>query len=160
MDRAAAAAPAAAACGGYERQAAATLVVLGVAYAAYARAWKSLARAAARAESEQLAKKPREFTRAQLRRYDGSSAWRPLLLAIKGMVLDVTTGEDYYGPQGPYRRMAGRDASYAFATLSLKEEDMHDDVDSLGAEKLKVLDDWHEKLAKKYPYVGRITYAS
>ena len=82
MDRAAAAAPAAAACGGYERQAAATLVVLGVAYAAYARAWKSLARAAARAESEQLAKKPREFTRAQLRRYDGSSAWRPLLLAI------------------------------------------------------------------------------
>ena len=135
-------------------------MVLAVAYAAYARAWKSLALAAARAEAERLREKPREFTRAQLRRYDGGSAWRPLLLAIKGMVLDVTAGEEYYGPQGPYRRMAGRDASYAFAMLSLKEEDMHDDVDGLGADRLKILDDWHEKLSKKYPYVGRVTYAS
>ena len=41
--------------------------------------------------------------------YDGSSAKHPLLLALKGRVLDVRKGDDYYGPGGPYCQLAGRD---------------------------------------------------
>ena len=50
------------------------------------------------------------LSRCRLRAYDGHDKSRPLLLAIKGRVLNVTTGEDYYGLDGPYKVMAGRDA--------------------------------------------------
>ena len=35
-------------------------------------------------------------------------------------MLDVSSGDEYYGPEGPYQLMAGKDASYAFAMMSLK----------------------------------------
>ena len=38
-------------------------------------------------------------------------------------MLDVSSGVDFYGPEGPYQLMAGKDASYAFAMMSLKAED-------------------------------------
>lgn len=44
--------------------------------------------------------------------YDGRNKSRPLLLAIKGRVLDVSTGEEFYGVDGPYHKMAGRDARF------------------------------------------------
>ena len=40
-------------------------------------------------------------------------------------MLDVSAGAEYYGPEGPYQLMAGKDASYAFAMMSLKAEDAH-----------------------------------
>lgn len=46
----------------------------------------------------------------RLRPYDGKDPRHPLLLAIKGRVLDVREGSEYYGPSGPYKVMAGRDA--------------------------------------------------
>ena len=94
--------------------------------------------------------------RGRLLRYNGSDVSRPLLLALKGRVLDVTTGEDYYGPEGPYKVMAGKDASKAFAMMSLKEEDAHADMTGVDDEHLKILDDWYDKLTKKYPTCGRV----
>ena len=90
--------------------------------------------------------------------YNGRDISRPLLLAIKGRVLDVAEGEDYYGPEGPYKIMAGRDASKAFAMMSLKEEDAHADLSGVPDEHLKILDDWYDKLTKKYPTVGRVHF--
>ena len=57
--------------------------------------------------------------------YRGRDLSKPLLLALKGRVLDVSAGSEYYGPEGPYQLMAGKDASYAFAMMSLKAEDAH-----------------------------------
>ena len=57
-------------------------------------------------------------------------------------MLDVRTGVDYYGPEGPYKIMAGGDASKAFAMMSLKAEDAHPDVTGVDADHLKILDDW------------------
>ena len=51
-------------------------------------------------------------------------------------------GEDYYGSDGPYRIMAGRDASRAFAMMSLKEEDANADMTDVPPDHLKILDDW------------------
>ena len=62
---------------------------------------------------------------SRLLRYRGCDASKPLLLALKGRVLDVSSGDEYYGPEGPYQLMAGKDASYAFAMMSLKAEDAH-----------------------------------
>lgn len=78
----------------------------------------------------------------RLRLYDGTQPQHPLLLAIKGRVLDVREGADYYGPGGPYKVMAGRDASRAFAMMSLKEEDAVADVSSVPPDHIKILDDW------------------
>ena len=71
-------------------------------------------------------------------------------------MLDVRTGVEYYGSDGPYKVMAGRDASKAFAMMSLKLEDAHDDLSGVDDEHLKILDDWYDKLTKKYPNVGNV----
>ena len=78
----------------------------------------------------------------RLRLYDGTRPEHPLLLAIKGRVLDVREGADYYGPDGPYKVMAGRDASKAFAMMSLKEDDATCDLTGVPDNHLKILDDW------------------
>ena len=64
-------------------------------------------------------------TPTRLLLYRGRDLSKPLLLALKGRVLDVSAGSEYYGPEGPYQLMAGKDASYAFAMMSLKAEDAH-----------------------------------
>jgi len=52
--------------------------------------------------------------------------------------------------------MAGCDASKAFAMMSLKQEDAHDDLAGVDEMHLKILDDWYDKLTKKYPTCGRV----
>ena len=47
--------------------------------------------------------------------------------------------------------------SKAFAMMSLKEEDAHDDLTDVDDQHIKILDDWYDKLSKKYPTVGRMT---
>ena len=64
----------------------------------------------ARKEGQKLKENPRTFTKEQLAEYDGSDPSRPLLLALKGAVVDVSNGKDFYGPMGPYAIMAGKDA--------------------------------------------------
>mmetsp|Transcript_28990 Transcript_28990/g.71178 ORF Transcript_28990/g.71178 Transcript_28990/m.71178 type:complete len:131 (+) Transcript_28990:135-527(+) len=53
---------------------------------------------------------PSVFTDAELSLYDGSDPKQPLLLALKGCVLDVSSGRDYYGPGASYNIFAGKDA--------------------------------------------------
>ncbi len=42
--------------------------------------------------------------------YNGSDPCKPLLLSLKGRVIDVSMGRDFYGPGGPYGVFAGKDA--------------------------------------------------
>ena len=41
-----------------------------------------------------------------------------ILLAINGQVFDVSSGRNFYGPNGPYGNFAGRDASRGMAKQS------------------------------------------
>ncbi|KAK7692184.1 hypothetical protein QCA50_003807 [Cerrena zonata] len=96
------------------------------------------------------------FTMEQLKEFDGSNADKPIYVAIKGTVFDVSHKKETYGPGGSYNLFAGKDASKALGKSSLKEEDASSDYSSLPPNELKVLNDWHEFFAKRYNIVGRV----
>jgi hypothetical protein len=51
----------------------------------------------------------------------GSDPTSPIYLGCRGLVYDMTSGEEFYGREGPYAQLAGRDASRALATMELFE---------------------------------------
>ncbi|KAK6927668.1 Cytochrome b5-like heme/steroid binding domain [Dillenia turbinata] len=97
-----------------------------------------------------------EFTGQDLRSYNGSDSSKPIYIAIKGRVFDVSAGKSFYGPGGAYAMFAGRDASRALAKMSKEEADISASLDGLSEKELGVLADWEKKFEAKYPVVGRI----
>ncbi|TVY35004.1 Cytochrome P450 regulator [Lachnellula subtilissima] len=65
---------------------------------------------------------PKQYTDADLARYDGSNPDLPILLAINGTIYDVSAGRKFYGPGGSYSFFAGADASRAFVTNCFTED--------------------------------------
>ncbi|XP_072962527.1 membrane steroid-binding protein 1-like [Typha angustifolia] len=97
-----------------------------------------------------------EITEEELKVYDGSDPKKPLLMAIKGQIYDVTQSRMFYGPGGPYALFAGRDASRALAKMSFEEEDLTGDISGLGPFEVEALQDWEYKFMSKYVTVGTI----
>ncbi|CAJ1947676.1 unnamed protein product [Sphenostylis stenocarpa] len=97
-----------------------------------------------------------QVTDRELRAYDGSDPNKPLLMAIKGQIYDVSTGRNFYGPGGPYAMFAGKECSRALALLSFKPEDINGNLEGLGESELTILEDWEFKFIEKYPKVGQL----
>lgn len=97
-------------------------------------------------------------TEDELRAYDGSDPKKPILIAVRGQIYDVSTGKNFYGPGGSYRMFSGKDASRALALLSFKPDDINGDLEGLDESDLAVLDDWEMKFIDKYPRVGKLLY--
>ncbi|XP_059645459.1 membrane steroid-binding protein 2-like [Cornus florida] len=97
-----------------------------------------------------------DVTEDQLRAYDGSDSSKPLLMAIKGQIYDVSRSRMFYGPGGPYALFAGRDASRALALMSFDPQDLTGNIDGLGASELEALQDWEYKFMEKYVKVGQL----
>ncbi|KAF3441494.1 hypothetical protein FNV43_RR15408 [Rhamnella rubrinervis] len=97
-----------------------------------------------------------DMTEQELRRYDGSDPDKPLLIAIKGQIYDVSSSRMFYGRGGPYAMFAGREASRALALLSFKPQDINGNLEDLGPEELQILEDWEFKFIEKYPKVGQL----
>ncbi|OAY72710.1 Membrane steroid-binding protein 2 [Ananas comosus] len=97
-----------------------------------------------------------EVTEEELRAYDGSDRMKPLLMAIKGQIYDVSQSRMFYGPGGPYALFAGRDASRALAKMSFEQKDLTGDISGLGPFELDALQDWEYKFMSKYVKVGTI----
>lgn len=100
----------------------------------------------------------RTFTLAQLKEYDGSNPTGPIYMGTAGTVFDVTSGESFYGPGGPYGVFAGRDASRGLAKMDLKSTSS--DVTDLSPSEKQTLKEWFDKFSSKYPIVGKIVDAS
>ncbi|XP_058186776.1 membrane steroid-binding protein 2-like [Rhododendron vialii] len=98
-------------------------------------------------------------TEEQLRAYDGSDPEKPLLMAIKGQIYDVSRSRMFYGPGGPYALFAGRDASRALALMSFDPKDLTGNIEGLSASELDVLQDWEYKFMEKYVKVGQLVGA-
>ncbi|PHT98798.1 Membrane steroid-binding protein 2 [Capsicum chinense] len=82
-----------------------------------------------------------DMTKEELRAYNGSDSEKPLLMAIKGKIYDVSTSKMFYGPGGSYAMFAGRDASRALAQLSFKPEDINGNLEGLSDAQLEILQD-------------------
>ena len=118
--------------------------------------------AAADEQARELRLNPQFMTHRQLRPHDGLGADSMLLLALRSsrsdraVILDVSSGADYYAPGSPYHCLTGRDCSRAFSLTSLKPEHLHADMAEATASEWTVLDEWAEKLKGKYPTVGTL----
>ncbi|KAA3455842.1 membrane steroid-binding protein 2-like [Gossypium australe] len=97
-----------------------------------------------------------EISEEELKQYDGSDPKKPLLMAIKGQIYDVSQSRMFYGPGGPYALFAGKDASRALAKMSFEEQDLTGDISGLGPFELDALQDWEYKFMSKYVKVGTI----
>ncbi|CAA2985500.1 probable steroid-binding protein 3 [Olea europaea var. sylvestris] len=97
-----------------------------------------------------------QLTLQQLKQYDGTDPSKPLYVAVKGRIFDMTSGKSFYGPGGPYSMFAGKDASRALAKMSKNEEDVIASLDGLTDKEMGVLNDWEKKFEAKYPIVGTV----
>ncbi|PHT51200.1 hypothetical protein CQW23_10947 [Capsicum baccatum] len=82
-----------------------------------------------------------DMSEEELRDYNGSDSEKPLLMAIKGKIYDVSTSKMFYGLGGSYAMSAGRDASRALAQLSFKLEDFNGSFEGLSDAQLEILQD-------------------
>jgi membrane-associated progesterone receptor component len=116
---------------------------------------------ASRASAEEMQPLPPpvqlgEITEEELKAYDGNDSTKPLLMAIKGQIYDVSQSRMFYGPGGPYALFAGKDASRALAKMSFEDKDLTGDISGLGPFELDALQDWEYKFMSKYVKVGTI----
>jgi len=86
------------------------------------------------------------FTLAELKQYDGSDPNKPIYLAIRSRVYDVSAGKGRktYGKGGSYNHFAGRDATRAFVTGNFKSEGLVSDESGLTADQKKSIDNWEK----------------
>ncbi|CAH7684261.1 cytochrome b5-like heme/steroid binding domain-containing protein [Phakopsora pachyrhizi] len=100
--------------------------------------------------------KDERFSLEQLRQFDGRDPSKPIYVAIKGIVFDVSSKREVYGPGGSYHIFAGKDGSKGLGRSSLKPEDAVPDFSTLDPKELKVLDDWVIFFKKRYNIVGHV----
>mmetsp|Transcript_62081 Transcript_62081/g.133931 ORF Transcript_62081/g.133931 Transcript_62081/m.133931 type:complete len:150 (-) Transcript_62081:32-481(-) len=98
----------------------------------------------------------RWFTPQELREHDGLK--RPdVFLAFAGIVFNVTAGEEFYGPEGHYKNMAGREIFRSVAEYEYDVELMHLDTEGLEERHFKEAEDiFVGTYLEKYPIVGRV----
>ncbi|WFD34486.1 Dihydrodipicolinate synthase [Malassezia cuniculi] len=92
----------------------------------------------------------------------GKEASDRILLAINGKVFDVTSGRNFYGPDGPYGNFAGRDASRGMAKQSFDADmltPLDQPIDKLEdltpSERTNMLE-WESHFTGKYGVVGEL----
>lgn len=101
----------------------------------------------------------RKFTWKELQKYDGQDPTSPIYVAVCGIVYDVTES-GAYEPSYGYSSMAGRDASWLLATMSLEPAHVYQvsgpdpRLASLSSSDLKTLNEWQDYFAKKYSVAG------
>ncbi len=101
---------------------------------------------------------PREmWSEEELRSYDGSGdGMGPILIAVKGDVFNVWKGRNFYGMDGEYHIMAGRDATRFLAKNRLEEETNEEKSVDLNIAERANLEAWYWTIKNKYELVGSL----
>lgn len=99
-----------------------------------------------------------DMTLSELKQYDGKSNEEGrILLAVNREIYDVTKGARFYGPEGPYAPLAGRDATRALALFAVEAvKDEWDEYADLNVSQMNTVTEWLEQFKEKYDYVGRL----
>ncbi|KAH9840811.1 cytochrome b5 [Rhodofomes roseus] len=101
------------------------------------------------------------YTPKTLEPFNGEDGKR-ILLAINGIVYDVTAGRNFYGPQGMYANFAGRDASRGMAKQSFDLEMLTpldqplDKLDDLTPDEIENMRGWMDHFSNKYIVCGKL----
>ncbi|KAG5634319.1 hypothetical protein H0H81_002424 [Sphagnurus paluster] len=101
------------------------------------------------------------FTPKMLEPFNGKDGGR-ILLAINGIVFDVTAGRNFYGPNGMYGNFAGRDASRGMAKQSFDLEMLTpldqplDKLEDLRPDEVDNMKGWIEHFSNKYIVCGKL----
>jgi predicted heme/steroid binding protein len=99
----------------------------------------------------------KRYSASELARQDGRNPAEPILIAVRGIVFDVSEGGRFYASGSRYHAMAGRDASRAVARMSLAPEDLTDDCSTLTEAEWTFLERvLHETYLAKYPVAGHL----
>ncbi|CAE7580155.1 unnamed protein product [Symbiodinium natans] len=85
-----------------------------------------------------------------------ASSTGPILLAAEGLVFNVASARNLYGPGGKYAALSGRDASRMLGKNSLEEEDAASQQLPLNLAERAFLSAWVMSFKNKYPIVGRL----
>ncbi|PLW09008.1 hypothetical protein PCASD_23351 [Puccinia coronata f. sp. avenae] len=103
----------------------------------------------------------RTYTPLELQHFDGKNGTR-IRFAVNRVVYDVTSGRNYYGPDGPYGNFAGRDASRGLAKQSFEDdmltaaESRIDRLEDLTDEDRDRLRGWEDLFKSKYIPCGEL----
>ncbi|EOR00252.1 hypothetical protein E3P77_02908 [Wallemia ichthyophaga] len=102
----------------------------------------------------------RKYGPRELYEYNGTHPHKPILIAIGGIVFDVSKGASFYGPDGPYGNFAGRDASRGMAMHSFDDQVLTpidqppDKLQDLTADQVIAMNEWIDHFKRKYYIVG------
>jgi membrane-associated progesterone receptor component len=116
-------------------------------------------------EEEEEPEPPRNFTAKQLAYFDGkkdekTEEDKSVYLSVNGIVFDVSSGRNFYGPGGPYEDFAGHECGVALAKMSFDKEHLDDlaGCSKLNFGETQELDGWVEKFMyyRCYPVKGRL----
>lgn len=107
----------------------------------------------------------KDYTPKELYEFRGADPEKPLLMAVKGTVFDVSRGAAFYGPEGPYHNFAGRDASRGLSKNSFEDDVLVpldqpiDELKDLDEEEVGSLNQWFDMFTGKYIEVGKLVNA-
>ncbi|KAH8554299.1 cytochrome b5-like heme/steroid binding domain-containing protein [Umbelopsis sp. PMI_123] len=96
------------------------------------------------------------FKPSELAVYNGTDSSKPIYVAIKGVIYDVSSKPEMYGAGSGYNCFAGKDASKALGKSSLKPEECVADYSSLDEKELETLNGWVNFFQQRYNVVGKV----
>lgn len=103
----------------------------------------------------------RTYTPLELKDFDGTKGSK-ILFAVNRIIYDVSSGRNFYGPNGPYGNFAGRDASRGLAKQSFDKEMLTpieskiDQLEGLTDEEKDNLNEWEDLFKSKYTACGKL----
>lgn len=97
-----------------------------------------------------------EITLEEMSKCTGEDPFRPILVALRGQIYDMSEARNFYGPGGAYHVYAGREAARALGKMSLSAKDCTAEIDDLTEKEKETLQQWETKFSSKYKVVGQV----
>ncbi|EGC34240.1 hypothetical protein DICPUDRAFT_92264 [Dictyostelium purpureum] len=103
----------------------------------------------------------RDYTLEELKQYNGTDETKPIFIAIKGKIYDVTAKSSTYGPGGAYNTFSGNDATICLAKSSFEDADINKkwtekSLEELPEEHKESLNGWINFFSERYILVGNV----
>ncbi|KAM9980041.1 hypothetical protein ACTFIZ_006290 [Dictyostelium cf. discoideum] len=103
----------------------------------------------------------RDYSLEEIKDFKGIDETKPIFIAIKGKIYDVTAKKSTYGPGGSYHLFAGNDATVCLAKSSFEESDINkpwtnQSLEDLTADQKDSLKNWIDFFSERYDLVGNV----